>query len=357
MNVLKTAAGKMLPGAFLGLVFMLIASVPCLALELSFFIGDVGIVRNGKAITPELKLIVATGDVVITGKGGIAVLSYSDGSEIKVLEKSRVRIGSLAVKGSDDVSVITGNINAKFKKMARGGERKVYTPTTVCSVRGTDFLVGVSDTADSRIDLAQGKVNVRNPYGEIRLKENQKSEIGLGKAPEKSDTKTPMNEWKEAGDRELDRDPEGRGRKFKDYMNTLDNRSSKNTGELNGLNRKLSGRPSSKKDLEKTGTDIDKLQNTVVDDMFLCEAAGSSIDGVLKRFQKDKAEIYNTYLKIKEESNKVLEQQRRNYEAIEAVRQAYRKAYEEIMKGHKERMERIRGGMDKGSVKPEIKKK
>ena len=56
--------------------------------------------------------------------------------------------------------------------------------------------------------------------------------------------------------------------------------------------------------------------------------------------------MYDTFLRIKEESNKVLEQQKRNYEAIMAVKEAYRKAYEEIMKKHKEAVDKIKGSID-----------
>lgn len=342
--------------AMIVFIAALMAGAGAEALDIKFLIGNVSVTRNGKALAPELNTRLLTGDLVVTGNGGIAVLAYKDGSEVKVLENSRVRIGSVAVPGSDDVSVISGNINAKFRKLAKGSERKVYTPTTVCSVRGTDFLVGVSDTADSRVDLSEGKLAVRNPYGAIKLEENQKTDIGLGEAPEKTDDAAGINDWKAAKDGELRKDPEGRGKKYQSYFNTLQKRNGSASGDLDGINKKLA-KPGDKKELEKTGSDLDRLRQSVEEDMFLCEAAGSSIDGVLSRFKKDRDDIYNTFLTVKEESNKVLEQQRKNYEALEAVRQAYKKAYDEIMKGHEERIKKIKGGIDRESVRPEIKKK
>ena len=149
------------------------------ALEFSFLVGDVTIVRDGKPSGAGLGGKLVDGDTVITGAGGLAVLSYGDGSEIRVMEKSRVRIGSVTVRDSGSVSVISGAINARFQKLARGSERKVVTPTTVCSVRGTDFLVGVSDGADSRVEMKEGALEVRNPYGSKKLGPSTKARIGL----------------------------------------------------------------------------------------------------------------------------------------------------------------------------------
>ncbi len=327
------------------------------AASLSFLIGDVSLVRNGKSVSPEVPSAVKTGDVIITGKGGIAVLTYEDGSEIKILEKSRIRIGSAGVKGSDSVSVVSGSINAKFRKLMKEGDRKVYTPTTVCAVRGTDFLVGVSDSADSRIDLSEGKLDVHNPYGKIDIKENEQAEVDLGEVPGRGKGGSSVDDWKAERDKELEQDPAARGERFRSYFGKLGDRSSESSGNISKIGSSLKkGQVKDKNAVEKTGSDLSALEKNVEEDMFLNEAAGSSIDGILNRFEKDREDMYSTYLKIKEESNKVREQQQRNYEAIQEVREAYKKAYEDIMKTHKDYMDKIKGGMDKESIKPDIKK-
>ena len=94
------------------------------------------------------------------------------------------------------------------------------------------------------------------------------------------------------------------------------------------------------------------MQQDLEDDALLNESAAASIEGILERYGREKADIYDTFNRIKEESNKVAAQQRRNYEALQAVREAYRKAYEEIMGKHRESMEKIKGGFDRESVKP-----
>jgi hypothetical protein len=325
------------------------------AMQVSFFVGDVFVYRNGKSLQPEVNMKLLSGDLVVTNKGGMIVLAYGDGNQINVQEKSKIRIGSERLKDSESVSILAGVVNGKFKKLLKGSESKVYTPTTVCSVRGTDFLVGVSDSADSRIDLKKGKLELRNPYGKIEINQKEKADIGVADIPKKdrSDSKT-LDQWKVEKDEELDKNPRERGEKFDNYLNRFKNRSSMAAKDIDGFDSRLQkGNMLQKKKLEKSCSDLNNLSEEVEEDMFLNEAASSSIDGILNRFQKDKQDMYDIFLKIKEESNRVLEQQRRNYEALKAVREAYRKAYDEIMGKHKDYMNQIRKDFKRESVKPD----
>jgi hypothetical protein len=220
-------------------------------------------------------------------------------------------------------------------------------------VRGTDFLVGVSDGADSRVEMKEGDLEVRNPYGRKNLGPSSKAEIGLAESPADEEGEADMAAWKTARDGELERDPVERGKRFEGYIGTMGERSSKSSGKLRDLDSRLGGKAAvGKKEIEKTGEELSAVQRDMEDDALLNESAGASIEGILDRFGKDKAEIYDTFYRIKEESNKVAEQQRINYEALQAVREAYGRAYDEIMGKHRESMEKIKEGFDKESVKP-----
>lgn len=324
------------------------------AMQVSFFVGDVFIYRSGKRVQPEVNKELLPGDVVVTQKGGMIVLAYGDGNQINIQEKSKVRIGSKERKDSGSISVLAGVVNGKFEKLLKGSERKIYTPTTVCGVRGTDFLVGVSDSADSRVDLKKGKLLLRNPYGQIKLNQREKASIDVADSPKKGDDDKTLEQWKTGKDEKLDENPKERGEKFDAYLRRFKERSSTASKNIDGFDRNLQrGKMLQKKNLEKSCSDINNLSNEVEEDMFLNEAANSSIDGILDRFRMDKKEMYDVFLRIKEESNKVLEQQRRNYEAIKAVKEAYRKAYDEIMGKHKDYMDRLRKDFKKDRVKPD----
>lgn len=342
-------------GIFMITVFF---SADCVfSMEISFCVGNVALTRSGKNISPEPHTRLLSGDIITTGKGGIATLSYEDGSEIKMLEKTRLKIGSASVRNSDSVSVVSGSISAKFKKLMKADEKRVYTPTTVCAVRGTDFLVGVSDAADSRIDLNEGKLNLRNPYGNTDLNPSQKAESGLNESPARMEEEASIEDWKNRKDSDFNENPEESSNKYSGYFQLMGERNSSSRDNIADAGKKLGkGAPKDRSQLEKTGAELGKLERKVEEDMYLSEAASSSIDGILTRFGKDKEDIYNSFLKVKEESNKVMEQQRVNYEAILAVKEAYKKAYEEIMGKHKDSIDKIKGGINKESTKPEIKK-
>ena len=345
--------------AIFGLIFLLTA-VSGYGASISFMLGDVKVSRGGKTITAELNKKLFAGDMIKTGKVGIATVAYDDGSEIKIQENSWVKIGDKAAEDSEFVSVVSGVIKAKFSKVSKQEERKVYTPTTVCSVRGTEFLVGVSEGADSQVALTEGKLDVGNPYGTTQIKENQKVEVNVAKAPEAQNgqkgfelSMDDLMNWKNNSNAEFEKNPEAKTDSFNDYISTLNKRSQDSTKQIDSLGKKNED-PSKlgKKDIENANQEVKKVEANVADDMFLNSATGSSIDGILNRYQKDKKDMYDKYLKIKAESNKVQEQQKRNYEAIMAVKAAYKKAYDEIMGKNKSYMDQIKGGFDKEKVMP-----
>ncbi|MDY6969749.1 MAG: FecR family protein [Spirochaetota bacterium] len=338
----------------LSIAFYLLSYSIAQALQVSFSIGNVSILREGDDIGADIGTKVVSGDTIVTGKGGLAELAYMDGSKIKVLEKTSIKIGSKHVKDSDSVSVISGVVRAKFAKLKKKSVRKVYSPTSVCAVRGTDFLVGVSSGADSKVQMTKGKLDVYNPYGKVKIKGKQSASIGVAKNPqkEKSDKKS-IKDWKKKKDDEFVQNPGAKGKSFEEFIKEFNKRSSKASQNIDKLeDDKDKAGSIGKKKLESKNKEIDKFQKDVADDLMLNEAANGSLDGILNKFKKDKEGIYNQFLKIKEESNKVLEQQRRNHEAIMAVKEAYQKAYNEIMGKHRNYMNKLKGGFDKEKYKP-----
>lgn len=339
---------------FLTFLTALLVAAAAYPLQVTFLVGDVSLVREGKSIKPDISARVLSGDMVVTGKGGLAVLSYADGSEIRVEQYSRIRIEGRSAEDSESIAVVSGLVKAKFAKLLKGSERKVYSPTTVCSVRGTEFAVGVSDGADSLVLMKEGKLDVYNPYGRVFLKDGQTAEGDLSEHPVlKEDAGVNLGDWKGKKDKELEENPAEKGNRFRDYMGTFSDRNTKASRDLNALNGELKkGGMRDRKKVEKNLDRMDHLRDTVEDDMILGATANTSLDGILLKFQKDKKEIYDNFLRVKEESNRVLEQQRRNHEELQAVREAYQKAYKEIMGTHKKRMEEIKGGMKKEKGSP-----
>jgi hypothetical protein len=339
---------------------VVVISVPvwAYALEVGFLVGDVKIVRAGS----ELKGInvgtkVQTDDVVKTGKKSLVTIVYNDGSEIKMTENSIVKIGKMT-QGTDTAPavVIAGIVTTKFTKLSKGTEarRSVYTPTTVCAVRGTEFTVAVSDGADSRVELTEGSLDVHNPYGGQQIQAGKKVKTSVAGAPtDDSDFTGSAAEWKGAADESLAADPSGKGDEFQTYLSDLSVRSSASSQKIDELGNGMSN-IKDKKTLDKKGKDLDAVNGSVEEDLYLGDASGAAIEQLASRFEKDKSEIAKKFQALKEESNKVREQQQRNYENIQAVREAYKKAHDEIMNKFQDSKKQIKSGTDLDSVKPKI---
>ncbi len=320
--------------------------------EISFMGGDVKVIRGNKEMKAGFQMKLITGDIVKTGKLSFADVSYEGGTVIKIRENSTVTIGNKSITDSDTMSVNRGIISAKFAKIEKGPAGKIYTPTTVCAVRGTEFEVAVSESADSKVQLNQGLLDILNSYGSQPIKEDQGAEIGLGEGPVKTQSDD-LKLWQEGNEAKLESNPEEQSDAFEKYLRDSSKRSEDTSQEIKKLeNKKSTTAMGGKEKMEQANTEIESLHSSVEDDLYMSSAADNSIDGILNRFGKDKKDIYDNFLRIKKESNKVLEQQKKNYEAIAAIKEAYRKAYEDIMQKHKEAVDKIRQSTDTEQYKP-----
>ncbi len=144
----------------------------------------IGVIYAGDAAATKPSLIFAAGDVklsadgvswqkgakgaqldrgwlVAVGKGGGAVISFPDGSEVKVDADSRMRITDLRFRGKSKViklKLAYGRLLARVKKLLTKDSRfNVSAGSAVCGVRGTEFMVGFRDN----------KFEVRNVEGEV----------------------------------------------------------------------------------------------------------------------------------------------------------------------------------------------
>lgn len=338
------------------LVIFLFIPVSGYSIHVAFFLGDVKLIRSGREIKVNMGDIVKSGDTIKTGKGAAITLNYKDGSRITIQQNSTAKIGSKGIKSSDNVSLVSGNLSGKFTKLAKGGKSKrVYSPTIVCAIRGTEFKMGVSKGGDSRVDLSEGKLKIKNPYGSTPLNQNQNVEAGVGSKPAKG-SRGSMTAWKNGRDNDLTKNPGGKGKQYDKYIQTFNKKNqqdSKNMGKYNNMVK------SAKKadDIKKAGSEINEAEQNIEDNLMLNETASSSIEGVMNDYKSRNRNIYDQFLKLKKESNKVAEQQRKNYEAIQAVKEEYRKAYEKIIGKFQDDRDKILKGVDFNKLKPDLKKK
>ena len=103
-------------------------------------------------------------DRIVTGSNGFAKYIYlDDGSLIKVHKNAEVYVYGAIDKRSivKQINVTEGNV--KFEVSKQGGEDfTVITPTSVASVKGTDFWLKTDDEDGDQFFGLSGLVNVTN---------------------------------------------------------------------------------------------------------------------------------------------------------------------------------------------------
>lgn len=134
-------------------------------------VGQVDIMRVGKlpAIPAVVDAPLAKGDFVRTKSSSYAEIVYSDGTILKIAQRSRVDIGEQAglVKSSEaNVKLVRGKVQAVVtpaQDNLPGVKRfEIHTPNAVAGVRGTDFIVSFHRDVTS-ILVTSGNVYTYNP--------------------------------------------------------------------------------------------------------------------------------------------------------------------------------------------------
>ncbi len=119
--------------------------------------------RGGREIAVRRRMAMLPGDEMETGANGAAVLRVRDVGDVLVLERTRVRMGSL--------EVFFGRVFALLRNRFT-----VSSETVVAGVEGTRFLYEVGRDRAVRVAVADGEVVCRSPQGvwaPVRLRANE----------------------------------------------------------------------------------------------------------------------------------------------------------------------------------------
>ncbi len=314
-------------------MFLLIILLPVYAysMKVSFFLGDVKMERGGRVTSLKMGNTVGNGDVIKTGKGAMVELSYPNNSKITLQGDTVVKIGSSNIKDSDEVSIISGQVKGKLEKLQKG-EYRFYTPTTVCSVRGTEFDVAVSRGGDSMISLIEGGLDIENFYGSVELKPGNSVEAEVAGKPSAKRKNLESDSWESNKNKELEKRADRQARKYNRYMNRFDLESSKSSTAINEIGREVAG-IESEYGLEKSGEKIIKAEKDTVAYLMLCEASSMNVRSLMNDFED--SDVYGKFQEAADKSDKVKEQQITNYQAIQKVKADYQEAYGKIMEKYK----------------------
>lgn len=133
-------------------------------------IGNVMIQKAGTTgwIKSEKGVMLDSNDKVRVEKGGYLILKFMDGSNIlKVTENTEFKIeGTKEPTGiTKSVEMQAGSIYSSITKTK--GSFQVVTPTSVASVKGTEFLTIVDDEGNTIVITFNGVVELKNKISNL----------------------------------------------------------------------------------------------------------------------------------------------------------------------------------------------
>ena len=328
------------------LLFVQLLIYNAYGLQVSFLVGEAFVERNGKKMPATVGMNVESGDSITTKNASIVELLFLDESIMRIFENSKVKI-AMAQDKTENVSVVNGIIKAKIAKLQKAESKKIYTPTTVCAIRGTEFFVAVSDSSNSRINMQEGSLELINPYGVLTVQGDEQANAEIAKKAEADESLKNPEVWKNTEDKNFMTEPQKYADSYEEYLQTLEERSSAQSSEI----AKLKKMPIKKKYTDKIEQDMQEVEvkaAMIADDYCLGDCASAAVETVLQNYKDKKQDIYDAFDKIKSQADRVLQQQKANYEAIMAIKEAYRKSYEEIKGKHQQSIEKIKDEVKKG---------
>lgn len=114
----------------------------------------------------ETRMELTSGDEVKTARASTAEIILTDGSKMKLAPLSAFKITS-ETKDAVSVGLYVGRLRSWVKKFSRKFE--VRTPSAVCAVRGTDFMVGADGNGNTNVEVYDGSVLTGDSAGHSSL--------------------------------------------------------------------------------------------------------------------------------------------------------------------------------------------
>ncbi len=152
--------------------------------HITSYSGDVEVKRTkDKAwAKTEPKMAVYFGDSVRTGEDGEATITYSDESLLKVRPNTRITLNAFVspVEKKNSVLLFLGKIWSKAgRKVLRRRGFEVQTPTAICGVRATEFVIASYEDGTTLVRVNSGKVVVDNETNQSTLSANNGAQLSF----------------------------------------------------------------------------------------------------------------------------------------------------------------------------------
>jgi len=123
------------------------------------------------------------GDKLETGASSFGSIMFLDRSMVKVREKTKFTVKSKRTMKREletDINVAVGEMHVKATS---GSKIKIQTPTSVASVKGTEFNLMVEKDGTTHLTVLEGTVEFMNELGVILATEMTTSVSRVGESP------------------------------------------------------------------------------------------------------------------------------------------------------------------------------
>jgi len=150
------------------------------------------LIRDGRKNDAEPEMILLHRDIVETDIKSRTQLSFKDDSVLNLGELSRVEVDEYLERPESNRSRAIYRLVDGFLHVVVGrSDLEIHTPTALTAARGTEFIIWVEGSGDSRhtgIVMMKGEGNVRNAAesieGAVTLIEGQMTRVFLNEPPE-----------------------------------------------------------------------------------------------------------------------------------------------------------------------------
>ena len=136
------------------------------------------------------------GNQLRTAIGNRAVIVYTSGTRILINENTELEIAAQMPPGkfkkptSERTKLLIGEVYSKLKEKKEAGySYEVETPTSVASVRGTEFNSQFAEGQATYLSMLN-VVEIMNQLGTVLLQQYQKTTVAQGEAPTEPETLT-----------------------------------------------------------------------------------------------------------------------------------------------------------------------
>lgn len=165
--------------------FISCASSPSIDARIIFFIGEPDITHNDGITEPvTLKMLIKKGDIIRT-KSGYMLVQIGDSILIRIQPNTIIGISKLFEGSETSISLNNGQLVTHVKKLGKDTSFKIKTPTTVASVRGTQYSVSYYKNR-SVLAVKEGRVQldtrVNNTDKQIMVETGNTMVINRGKS-------------------------------------------------------------------------------------------------------------------------------------------------------------------------------